>query len=206
MLKKLFSFVSALFLSATLFAQAGETELFVAANARVENTWGQFESPEATWDAPSGTLSIEIKAQSEWQWGNQVFLATGITALDVTKEYQVSFDIVASTADCGEVTFKAFDNPQIAWADQNISVTNVVQTWTSEWTKAPAATANGLMVWDFGWDPVQTVTITNISVKEREVPSALPTLFDDGVKGNKFMHNGRLIIRKNGKRYNAVGF
>ncbi|MCQ2323936.1 MAG: hypothetical protein MJZ53_03685, partial [Paludibacteraceae bacterium] len=80
-------------------------------------------------------------------------------------------DIVASTADCGLVTFKAFDNNQIAMANQTITVTDQVQTWTSEWTKAPAATANGLMVWDFGWDPVQTVTITNISVKERVVPA-----------------------------------
>lgn len=165
-MKKIFLFVSALFLSATLFAQE-ENELFVAANASVDHTWGQFENPEATWDAVTGTFTIEIKQQSEWQWGNQVFLATGITTLDVTKEYQVSFDIVASTADCGGVTFKAFDDNQIAWANQNIAVTNVAQTWTSEWTKAPAATANGLMVWDFGWDPAQTVTISNISIKER---------------------------------------
>ncbi|MCQ2312964.1 MAG: hypothetical protein MJZ84_05900 [Paludibacteraceae bacterium] len=167
-MKKLFLFASALFLSATLFAQEAETELFVAANASVDHTWGQFENPGATWDAQTGTLSIEIKAQSEWQWGNQVFLATGITTLGTNKEYKVSFDIVASTADCGGVTFKAFDDNQIAMANQNIAVTNVVQTWTSEWTKAGAETANGLMVWDFGWDPAQTVTITNISIKERE--------------------------------------
>lgn len=36
-------------------------------------------------------------------------------------------------------------------------------------------------------------------------PSALPTLFGDGVKGNKFMHNGQLFIRKNGKTYNTLG-
>ncbi|MCQ2328892.1 MAG: hypothetical protein MJZ59_06075 [Paludibacteraceae bacterium] len=177
-MKKIFLFVSALFLSATLFAQE-ENELFVAANASVDHTWGQFEWPEATWDAPSGTLSIEIKTQAEWQWGNQVHFATGITTLDVTKEYQVSFDIVASTADCGAVTFYAFDVTRIAEADQKIAVTNVAQTWTSEWTKAPAATTNGMMVWDFGWDPAQTVTITNISIKERE--SQAPPVPEMGV-------------------------
>ena len=36
-------------------------------------------------------------------------------------------------------------------------------------------------------------------------PTALPTLFGDGVKGNKFMHNGQLIIRKGDKLYNALG-
>ena len=178
-MKKIFSFVSALFLSATLFAQAGETELFVAANARVDHTWGQFENPEATWNAVTGTFTIEIKAQSEWQWGNQVFLATGITTLGTNKEYQVSFDIVASTADCGGVTFKAFDDNQIAFANQNIAVTDQVQTWTSEWTVADADTTNGLMVWDFGWDPAQTVTITNISIKERE--SQAPPVPEMGV-------------------------
>ncbi|MBQ0076845.1 MAG: hypothetical protein KBS69_06915, partial [Bacteroidales bacterium] len=38
-----------------------------------------------------------------------------------------------------------------------------------------------------------------------EDPTALPTLFGDGVKGNKFMHNGQMIIRKDNKTYNAVG-
>ncbi len=36
-------------------------------------------------------------------------------------------------------------------------------------------------------------------------PTVLPTLFGDGVKGNKFMHNGQMIIRKGDKLYNAVG-
>lgn len=35
--------------------------------------------------------------------------------------------------------------------------------------------------------------------------TALPTLFGDGVKGNKFMHNGQLFIRKGEKHFNAVG-
>ena len=175
-MKKIFTLIAALTLCVGLFAQAGETELFVAANASVDHTWGQFENPEATWDAQSGTLSIEIKAQGEWAWGNQVFLATGITTLGTDKEYQVSFDIVASTADCGGVSFKAFDDPQIVLAYQNIAVTNVVQTWTSEWTKPGAETANGLIIWDFGWDPAQTVTITNISIKERDAQAPVPEL------------------------------
>ncbi|MCQ2342544.1 MAG: hypothetical protein MJZ75_03500, partial [Paludibacteraceae bacterium] len=42
-------------------------------------------------------------------------------------------------------------------------------------------------------------------VQYSNTPTALPTLFDDGVKANKFLRNGQLIIRKNGKRYNALG-
>ena len=38
-----------------------------------------------------------------------------------------------------------------------------------------------------------------------EPTTALPTLFDDGVKDNKFLRNGQLIIRKGNKAYNAVG-
>ena len=38
-----------------------------------------------------------------------------------------------------------------------------------------------------------------------EPTTALPTLFDDGVKDAKFLHNGQLIIRKGNKAYNAVG-
>ena len=168
-MKKIFTLITALTLSVGFFAQAGETELFVAANASVDHTWGQFENPEATWNAQTGVLTVTIMQQAEWQWGNQVFLNTGITTLGLDKEYQVSFDIVASTADCGGVTFRAFDDNIIALANQNIAVTNVVQTWTSEWTKPSAETTNGgWMVWDFGWDPEQTVTITKISIKERD--------------------------------------
>ncbi len=208
-MKKIFSFVSALFLSATLFAQEAETELFVAANASVDHTWGQFENPEATWDAVTGTFTIEIKAQAEWQWGNQVFLATGITTLGTNKEYQVSFDIVASTADCGQVTFKAFDDNQIAWANQDINVTDQVQRWTSEWTQAPAATTNGLMVWDFGWDPAQTVTITNISIKERASQAPAPYLFVDGIVTINELKDGETIYFQyftyvDGKRVNGI--
>ncbi|MCQ2340064.1 MAG: leucine-rich repeat domain-containing protein [Paludibacteraceae bacterium] len=36
-------------------------------------------------------------------------------------------------------------------------------------------------------------------------PTTLPTLFGDGVKGNKFLHNGQLFIRKGAKTYNALG-
>ncbi len=191
-MKKIFLFASALLLSATLFAQE-ETELFNPANASFneEKTFGQFVKPEATWDATTGTFTVVIKQQSEWQWGNQVFLNTGISTLGTNKEYQVSFDIVASTPDCGGVTFKAFDDNQIAFANQNINVTDQVQTWTSEWTVPGAEAANGLIVWDFGWDPVQTITITNISIKEREsqappVPEVLapnvPTVAAENVK------------------------
>ncbi len=37
------------------------------------------------------------------------------------------------------------------------------------------------------------------------VSTALPTLFGEGVKGNKFLHNGRLIIRKGEKTYTILG-
>ena len=47
----------------------------------------------------------------------------------------------------------------------------------------------------------ETVTI-GIGVQPT---TALPTLFDDGVKANKFLHNGQLIIRKDGKNYNVLG-
>ena len=36
-------------------------------------------------------------------------------------------------------------------------------------------------------------------------PTALPSLFDDGVKDNKFLRNGQLIIRKGNKHFNALG-
>ena len=210
LMKKFLFFFAALTLSVGLFAQAGETELFVAANASVDHTWGQFENPECTWNATTGTFTVTIMQQAEWQWGNQVFLATGITTLDVTKEYQVSFDIVASTVNCGGVTFKAFDDNQIAFANQNIAVTNVVQTWTSEWTKPSDEATNGLIVWDFGEDPAQTVTITNISIKERDAQAPAPYLFVDGIVTINELKESETIYFQyfnyvNGERVNGIG-
>ena len=142
-------------------------ELFNPDSAGVDHTWGQFENPEATWDKASQTLTIEIKEQSEWQWGNQVFFSTGITTLDTSKEYQISFTGTASTDDCGEVTFKAFDDNSLVYLDQNLSFTTTPYNYVSEWATPLGTSTNGCIVFDFGWDAAQTVTITNISIKER---------------------------------------
>ena len=163
-------------------------ELFNPDSAGVDHTWGQFENPEATWDKASQTLTIEIKEQSEWQWGNQVFFSTGITTLDTSKEYQISFTGTASTDDCGEVTFKAFDDNSLVFLDQNLSFTTTPYNYVSEWATPLETSTNGCIVFDFGWDAAQTVTITNISIKERSKVSYAITNFD--FTTNLYGHKG----------------
>ena len=44
-----------------------------------------------------------------------------------------------------------------------------------------------------------------VTVEKGATPTALPTLFGDDMKANKFLYNGQLIIRKNNKTYNTLG-
>ncbi len=73
--------------------------------------------------------------------------------------------------------------------------------------KGDKVTVTGFIQWYVNQDNPedQKAEIAGGNVVVVEPATALPTLFDDGVKGNKFMHNGQLIIRKAGKHFNAVG-
>ena len=44
-----------------------------------------------------------------------------------------------------------------------------------------------------------------VTVEKGATPTALPTLFGDDVKTNKFLYNGQLIIRKGNKTYTTLG-
>ena len=74
----------------------------------------------------------------------------------------------------------------------------------SEWTKPETAATNGTIVFAFGWDPAQTVTITNLSFKERTAATAIENA-KVGVGAVKTVENGQLVIIKNGVKYNVAG-
>lgn len=214
-MKKVFFLVALMCASVAMMA---ETELVDWSKMAVE-TWGGSTYPEAAIDAANQKVTIEIKATPGWQWGNQVKLTLSNVAtagLDVNKEYQLSFTAVASTTDCGGVTLKYFDNNQLSYSGDNCTEANRAHSegclalnttplnYQSEWIQPEAAATNATIVWDFGWDPAQTVTITNLSFKERTAATAIENA-KVGVGAVKTVENGQLVIIKNGVKYNVAG-
>ncbi|MCQ2369085.1 MAG: hypothetical protein MJ007_01230 [Paludibacteraceae bacterium] len=145
------------------------TELFDIEEASICKVWSPVQDPVATIDVATGTINVELKAQGNGQWNNQVHVCTGITKLNPNAEYKFKFTAVASTNDCGGVTFKAFDDNELVFRNANIQLNTTPYNFESDWVKLKTGNTNtaGAMVFDFGWDPVQNITISNISILEK---------------------------------------
>ena len=192
------------FLASAMFAQ---TELVDFSKITLDS-WGGSGNPVMTMDAENQTISIQIVATPGWQWGNQAkIILTNVaeSGLDLTKVYKLSFSATASTTDCGGVTLKFFDNNQLFYTDANYLNFSAPYDFESEWIQPEAAANNGTIVLDFGWDPAQTVTISNLSFLEKENASAVENVTAVSGKAKKTIENGQLIIIKNGVRYNVAG-
>ena len=163
--------------------------------------------PVMTKDAENQTISIQLVGTPGWQWGNQAWITLTNVAesgLDTSLEYKLSFTATASSTDCGGVTLKFFDNNQLFYTGDNYLSFNAPYNFESEWITPTASATNGSIVLDFGWDPVQTITISNLSFLEREVVTAIDNVETD-VNAQKVIENGQLVIIKNGIRYNVAG-
>ena len=206
-MKKL-SVFAALLCSVTMFAQ---TELVDFSKISLDS-WGDGHA------VPVVTLENEVisivlagpRVGSEFQWDNQVKITLTNVAeagLSKEKEYKLSFTAVGSVGDCGGVTLKFFDDNQLFYTDANYLDFGTSYNFESEWLKladdAPLAT-NGTIVFAFGWDPAQTVTISNLSFKERAASTAVDNVAAS-TKAVKVVEDGQLIIIKNGVRYNVAG-
>lgn len=196
-------------LAATLFAGVmfAQTELVDFSKITL-NSWGGSGAPVMTLDAANKTVTIEIVGTPGYQWGNQAMITLDNVAesgLDIAKLYKLSFTATASTADCGGVTLKFFDNNQLFYTDANYLNFSSAYNYESEWIQPEAAATNGKIVLDFGWDPAQTVTITNLSFLEKENSST--ALDNIGAETNvqKVVENGQVLIIRDGVRYNTLG-
>ena len=211
-MKKL-SVFAALLCSVTMFAQ---TELVDFSKISLDS-WGNNQKPDVV--LADQVFTITIKATDGFQWGNQVKITLGNVAtagLDLNKEYQLSFTATASTADCGGVTLKFFDDNALSFSGNDCGETARVHSegclalnetplnYQSEWIQPEAAATNGTIVFAFGWDPAQTVTISNLSFKERAATTAIDNV-NTKASAVKVVEDGQLIIIKNGIRYNVAG-
>lgn len=170
-------------------------------------SWGDKGNPVMGLDQQNETVSITIVATPGWQWGNQAKIILENVAeagLDINKKYKLSFHAEASTADCGGVTLKFFDNNQLFYTNTDYLNFSSPVDFESDWLSPELEVTNGTIVFDFGWDPAQTVIISNLSFLEQGDESAIDAVVD-AKKAVKVVENGQLVIIKNGVRYNAAG-
>lgn len=202
-MKKIF-FLSAL-LCASLMVSA-HTELVDFSKISLAS-WGGSGDPVMELDQQNETVSITIVATPGWQWGNQAKIILENVAeagLDLNKKYKLSFHAEASTTDCGGVTLKFFDNNKLFYTDIDYLNFSSPVDFESDWLSPELEATNGTIVFDFGWDPAQTVIISNLSFLEQGDESAIDAVVD-AKKAVKVVENGQLVIIKNGVRYNAAG-
>lgn len=162
-MKKFFTFVTALFAAATLMAQGFDHGLYVPANATIEVATEV--GTTATVNTTTGDVTINVAGpHTSWgDWGNQVKLHTEVLNLDDTKNYEIGFTAVASTNDCPVSHVKAFDSNML------FDITTETYSTTAKDFRQVVrgnGASNGVIVWSFTWTPAQTVTISNIYVRE----------------------------------------
>lgn len=204
-MKKLFSLFTALACAGMMMAT--ETELFSHEQTEVSSSGGAGD-PIVTPVPATESYTVELVGTPGWQWGNQAKIKlnnVSATGLDVNKEYKLSFHAEASTTDCGGVTLKFFDDNELFYTGANYLNFGTPVDFESEWIKPTKTETNATIVFDFGWDPVQTITLSNFSFKVRDIETAIDEVESQKVESKKIIEDGKLIIIKNGVRYDATG-
>ena len=168
-MKKILSiFVVALFAISAM----AQTELFNPATAFIPEggtyfapNWAQETNSSATYDANTGTLSVDLKSQFLGQWQAQVKLHHNMV-FDPAKQYTLSIKFHA-TAAVGGVTIKMDDSDPALLFQQVDLPANTDFVYTSAPCNGVAGT-NQVLVFDFGWAPPCHITISEITVQEVE--------------------------------------
>ncbi len=167
-MKKMFTFVAAMLLCTVAFAE--DKELFNPATASIKETyfapgWSPDGKSTATYDAATGTVSVDIQSNLGAQWQGQVKLQHDVT-FDPAKSYVLSVKF-HSNKDLGGVTLKMDDNAEVVYANQEIKLpADADYVFTSAKSNGVAGN-NKVMVFDFGYAAAGTqITISNISIKE----------------------------------------
>ena len=165
-MKKVFTFVVAMLTAATMFAG---TELFDPAQASINSTyfapnWEADGVSSATYDAATGTVTVELKSQFNGQWQAQVKLNHNV-AFSADKQYQLSCKLKA-TAALGGITIKMDDNAVVVMANQSVNLAANEEFVFKSDSANGVAENNKILVFDFGWSGPCTITISDISIME----------------------------------------
>ena len=139
-------------------AQASITETYIAPNWNVDPT------SSATYDANTGTITVDIKNALSSQWQGQVKVKHNV-AFSSDKQYTLSCKFHA-TAAVGGVTLKMDNNAEVLYENQSISLpANEDYVYTSV-PKNGVAGNDQILVFDFGWAPICQITISDIVIQE----------------------------------------
>ena len=158
-----------------------ETEKFVPADASIDHvyfrtySWAEETTQStATWSA--GVLTVSMTEGKNEQWQAQVFLDTKVT-YDASKKYTISFDITTSNG-VGNIMVK-LGNTGTLYAETTTTGASVLQHYTKENVQGVAGN-DGMLIFDFGYAPANTnITISNISIIEKEAAPAEPVSYCD---------------------------
>lgn len=165
-MKKIFSlFAVALF----AICSVAQTELFDPSAASVSETyiapnWAPDGVSGATYDAATGTITVDIKSQLASQWQGQVKFKHNVV-FSAEKQYTFSCKFRANAA-VGGVTLKMDDNAEVVYANQSI---NLPANEDFVFTSNPGNGVEGnnqIIVFDFGWAAPCQIIISEISIKE----------------------------------------
>ena len=143
-----------------------EQEETIIAGTYFAPNWAVDPTSSATYDANTGTITVDIKNALSSQWQGQVKVKHNV-AFSADKQYTLSCKFHA-TAAVGGVTLKMDDNAEVLYENQSITLpANEDYVYTSAPSNGIAGN-NQVLVFDFGWAPACQITISDIVIQEVE--------------------------------------
>jgi len=196
-------------------AVAETRELFSHEQTEVSSSGGAGD-PDIVPQPGNESYRIDIVGTPGWQWGNTVKIKlnnVSAQGLSPDKMYKLSFTAVSDNDDCPKVSLRFFDDNVLFYTDEDfLSFSTTPFRYESDWLSMADETqteTNATILWDFGWAPQQTITLSNFSFLETDKApgggTALKSILTSDVKSLKFIRNGQLYFLRDGKTFNAVG-
>ena len=145
-----------------------EQEETIIAGTYIAPNWVEDPTSSATYDANTGTITVDIKNALSSQWQGQVKVKHDV-AFSADKQYTLSCKFHATAAVNG-VTIKMDDNQDAPVVLENATV-NLPANQDYVYTSAPSNGVvgnNQILVFDFGWAPACQITISDIVIQEVE--------------------------------------
>ena len=144
------------------------TNLFNPATASVVETyfapnWAQETNSSATYDAATGTISVDLKSTFVERWQAQVKFKHNV-AFNADKHYVFSAKFHSNVAVNGVLV--KMDDQGIVLEDGTITLPADEDFVYTSTPKYGVAGNNQIMVFDFGYATPCQITITDISIKE----------------------------------------
>ena len=163
--------------------------------------WSPETDSKLEYDEATQKATVTIAHDKDGQWKAQVKYKGPKCKAD--KFYDLSLKMKANKAVPG-ITLKYQDNAQMVYEDQAIALQENVEFAYSK-TDMQGMTGNGILVLDFGHATAGTVIeIYEVLIVEKDNVEGIEDV-KAGVKAQKVIENGQLIILKNGIRYNVAG-